>query len=74
MIGFVLIIAAPAHEHKVYDKLSKTPEIIEVHPLFGKYNLIAKIESEEKVIVSKIRSIEGVIDTRTLTGTSFGKE
>jgi len=28
MMGFVLIIAAPAHE--VYNKLSKTPEIIEV--------------------------------------------
>jgi len=51
----------------------KIPEIIELLPLFGEYDLIAKIEAEyfEKlgeVVVSKIRSIEGVIDTKTLTG------
>ena len=75
-MGFILITAASTYEHKVYNKLSKTPEIIEVHPLFGDYNLIAKIEAEDyeklgKVIVSKIRSIEGVIDTKTLTGARF---
>ena len=72
-IGFVLINAAPAHEHEVYNKLSKVPEIVEVHPLFGEFDLIAKIEAEgfEKlgeIVVNKIRSIEGVIDTKTLTG------
>ena len=41
-IGFVLITAAPAHEHEVYNKLSKLQEIIELHPLFGEYDLIAK--------------------------------
>ena len=65
-IGFVLISAAPAREHDVYNKLSKVPEIIELHPLFGEYDLIAKIE-----FVNKIRSIDGVIDTKTLTGTKF---
>ena len=71
-LGYVFIIAAPAHEHKVHKKLSKIPEIIELHPLFGEYDLIAKIEAEDfekigEVVVSKIRSIEGVIDTKTLT-------
>ena len=28
-IAFVLISAAPAHEHEVYNKLLKIPEIIE---------------------------------------------
>jgi DNA-binding Lrp family transcriptional regulator len=75
-IGFVLISAAPAHEHEVYNKLSKVKEIIELHPLFGEYDIIAKIEAEdfEKlgiIIVEKIRSINGVIDTKTLTGTKF---
>jgi len=73
-IGFVLINAAPAHEHEVYNKLSKVPEIVEVHPLFGEFDIIAKIEAEnfEKLgtlVVEKIRSIDGVIDTKTLTGT-----
>jgi DNA-binding Lrp family transcriptional regulator len=75
-IGFVLINAAPAHEHDVYNKLSKVPEIIELHPLFGEYDLIAKIEADDfenlgVVVVNKIRSIDGVIDTKTLTGTKF---
>jgi DNA-binding Lrp family transcriptional regulator len=73
-IGFVLINAAPAYEHEVYNKLSRVPEIVEVHPLFGEFDIIVKIEAEnfEKLgtlVVEKIRSIDGVIDTKTLTGT-----
>jgi len=73
-IGYVLINAAPAHEHEVYTKLSKIPKIVEVHPLFGEFDLIAKIEVEDfeklgNLVVNEIRSIKGVIDTKTLTGT-----
>ena len=73
-VGFVLINTAPAHEHEVYTKLSKVPEIVEVHPLFGEFDLIAKIEVEDfeklgNLVVNEIRSIKGVIDTKTLTGT-----
>ena len=76
VIGFVFISTAPAHEHDVYTNLSKVPEIIELHPLFGEYDLIAKIEADDfenlgVVVVNKIRSIDGVIDTKTLTGTKF---
>ncbi len=76
VVGFVLISAAPAHEHEVYNKLSKVQEIIELHPLFGEYDIIAKIEADDfeklgQIIVNKIRSIKGVIDTKTLTGTKF---
>jgi len=46
-IGFVLITAAPAHEHDVYNKLSKVPEIVELHPLFGEFDIIAKIETDD---------------------------
>jgi DNA-binding Lrp family transcriptional regulator len=75
-IGFVLISAAPAREHEVYNRLSKVPEIVELHPLFGEYDLIAKIEADDfetlgNLVVNNIRSIEGVIDTKTLTGTRF---
>ncbi|UCF11846.1 MAG: Lrp/AsnC ligand binding domain-containing protein [Thermoplasmatales archaeon] len=75
-LGFVLISVAPAHEHELYNKLSKVPEIIELLPLFGEYDLIAKIEAEDyeklaEIVVNKIRSIEGVIDTKTLTGAKF---
>lgn len=75
-IGFVLISTAPAKEHEVYNELLKVKEIVELHPLFGEYDLIAKIEAEDfnvlgQVVVDKIRSIPGVIDTKTLTGIKF---
>ena len=75
-IGFVLIKAAPGYEHEVYNKLSKVKEINELYPLFGEYDLIAKIKAGDfeklgQIIINKIRSIEGVIDTKTLTGTKF---
>ena len=75
-VGFVLISAAPGREHDVYNTLLKVSEIVELHPLFGEYDLIAKLEAADfdtlgHVIVNKIRSIEGVVDTKTLTGTKF---
>ena len=75
-VGFVLISTAPAKEHDVYSELSKVKEIVELHPLFGEYDLIAKIEAVDfnqlgQVVVDKVRSIPGVIDTKTLTGIKF---
>jgi len=75
-VGFVLINVATAHEHEVYNKLSKIPQVVELHPLFGEYDLIAKIEANDfeelgTIIVNKIRTIVGVLDTKTLTGLSF---
>jgi DNA-binding Lrp family transcriptional regulator len=45
-IGFVLISTAPAKEHEVYNQLLNVKEIVELHPLFGEYDLIAKIEPD----------------------------
>ncbi|AGB04440.1 transcriptional regulator [Aciduliprofundum sp. MAR08-339] len=75
-IGFVLISTAPGKEHEVYNELKKIPEIIELHPLFGEFDLIAKLETKDfnqlgEIVVEKIRMIEGVIDTKTLTGIKF---
>ena len=75
-IGFVLITVAPVRENYVYNELSKEPEIIELQPLLGKYDLIAKIEAKyyEKlgsIIINKIRSTSGVVATKTLTGTGL---
>ncbi|MCD6481537.1 MAG: Lrp/AsnC ligand binding domain-containing protein [Thermoplasmata archaeon] len=75
-VGFVLISTAPAKEHQVYNELLKIKEIVELHPLFGEYDLIAKVDAKDledlgKIVVEKIRSIDGVADTKTLTGTKF---
>ena len=73
VIGFILIHVSPLHEYEVFNKLSKLPEVIELHPLFGEYDLIAKIEAEDyesigEIIIHKIKTIEGITDTKTLTG------
>ena len=73
VIGYVLVTIAPSYEHEIYNKLSKIKEITELHPLFGEYDFVAKIEGESyeklgNLIITKIRSIEGVMDTKTLTG------
>jgi len=75
-VGFVLIRTASAKEHEVFGELLKVKELVEVHPLFGEYDFIAKIEAEDfntlgQIVVDRIRSIPGVVETRTLTGIKF---
>jgi DNA-binding Lrp family transcriptional regulator len=75
-IGFVLIHVSTLHEFEVFNKLSKIPEVIELHSLFGEYDLIAKIEAEDydslgQIIIHKIRTIDGILYTSTLTGLKF---
>jgi len=73
VIGFVLISTATGKEKDVFKTLRKVSDILEVYPLFGEYDIIAKIEAKDfnhlgTVVVKKIRSIPGVIDTKTLAG------
>ena len=75
-IGFVLIRTSPAREHEVYEHLTTIKEIVELHPLFGEYDFIAKITAEDynrlgNIVVERIRAVEGVVDTKTLTGIKF---
>ena len=77
-VGFILINVAPTHELEVHKKLSTVHEIVELYSLFGEYDLIAKIEAKTfehlgHIIIAKIRAIDGVIDTRTLTATKVLK-
>ena len=71
VIGLVLMHVSPLYESEVLNKLSKLPEVIEVHPLFGEYDLIAKNEAKdyeciEQIVMNKIKTIDGIIDTKTL--------
>jgi DNA-binding Lrp family transcriptional regulator len=73
VIAFVLIDIVPSKEHAVYNELSDVKEIVELHPLVGDYDIIAKIEADDldvlaRIVVDKIRSIPGVIETKTLAG------
>jgi len=73
-VGFALLSISPLNEKKVYDSLRNLPEITELHPLFGEYDILIKIECSDidkigEIVISKIRSINGVMDTKTLIGT-----
>jgi DNA-binding Lrp family transcriptional regulator len=72
-VAFVLVSTVPGKEHEVYNKISLINYVVEIHPLFGEYDLIVKIDALDyselgKIVVEQIRKIDGVIDTKTLTG------
>jgi len=73
-IGFALLSISPLNEKEVFAALNKMPEVSEVHPLFGEYDILVKIECEDideigEVVIKKIRSLKGIVDTKTLIGT-----
>ncbi len=75
-IGYVLIKTAPAAEREVYNIIKEINEVEEIHSLFGEYDMIVKLKAENfnslgQLVVDKIRSIDGVDDTKTLTGIEF---
>ena len=72
--GFALITISPLHEKEVFQKLSDMPQVVEVHPLFGEYDILVKIEASNidmigKVVIKNIRAIKGVMDSKTLIST-----
>ncbi len=75
-IGFVLIRTTPGKEREVYEKLLKVKAIVELHPLFGEYDLLAKVSAEDfqvlgEIIVDDIRTVPGILETKTFTGVSL---
>ena len=73
-IGFALLSISPLHEKEVYESLNNMTEITEVHPLFGEYDILVKIECSDideigEVVIKKIRSLKGIVDSKTLIGT-----
>jgi len=70
VLGFVLINAVPSRMVELCSKVKRLPEVQEVYPVFGEYNMFAKIEADDfeklgQIILKRIRSIGGIIDTRT---------
>jgi len=73
MLAYALLITKPLFEHDIYLALHRAEEINDIYPLFGEYDLICKIEAEDKeavqkVVEEKIKSMEGVLCTKTLMG------
>jgi DNA-binding Lrp family transcriptional regulator len=71
-IAYVLITSAPQRDHQIYLELKRIKEVVEVYPLFGDYDLIAKIDSSDvesigRLVLYKVGAIPGVVHTETLT-------
>ena len=72
-IGYILCAFDKRKESESQYDLKNLDEVKEIHPLFGEYDIIAKIEATdyveiEKIVKEKIRNIDGVNDTMTLIG------
>ena len=71
-VWFILITTKPAEEHSVYLALKKMNEVEYVYPLFDDWDFIVKIVGEtsflEKYLMENIKTLDGVIDTKTLIG------
>ena len=75
-VGYVLLNVVPGVEHDVYLKLQDLDNVADVTVLFGDYDLIVKIVAEDlsaiaNLVVSSIRQIPGILDSKTLAGAEF---
>ncbi len=74
--GFALLSINPLHEEEVFEALDKKfPEIVEVYPLFGEYDILVKIQCKSiddigAIVIKKIRSLKGISDSKTLISTT----
>ena len=72
--AFVLIKNLPGKEYSILKKLENIIEINEIYPIFGEYDFLVKIKAKNieligETLIKKIRIINGIIDTITLTET-----
>lgn len=71
-IALVLISTEPGREREVVMMLNAMPEVSEAMVLFGEYDAYCKISVDDfselsKLILQQIRTLDGVVDTTTLT-------
>lgn len=73
-IAFVLIKIDPSRRRDIIYKLTGIKEITERYALVSDYDILVKVETKNlellgEVVVDKIRKIQGIRDTETLTVT-----
>jgi len=72
-IAYVLITCDLGTEEAVIEDLKHIDSVKEVHGTFGAYDIIAKVENQERdkirdIIIWKIRKLEHVRSTLSLMG------
>ena len=75
--AFVLVKTEPGRERVVADKLSKVPEVSEVHLITGEWDILAVVETEREIVLptdekvlelvmDKITTLPYLRDTNTI--------
>ncbi|MFQ5883971.1 MAG: Lrp/AsnC ligand binding domain-containing protein [Thermoplasmata archaeon] len=77
--GFVLIRVGAGQERVVFQGLSDMSEVKGIQMVFGHYDIIAKLESNDlnelsEIVLERIRNIEGVSTTTTLIASESEEE
>ena len=72
-VGFVQITTEPGKEISVREKVADIDCVKGIWVVFGSFDCFVKVEADEEsdlteAIVQGIRSVPGIIDTRTLIG------
>lgn len=75
-MAYVLITTATGKEGSVIESIRHLTELSEAHQLFGQYDIIARMETDDydklcEVVLTKIRSVPGVTGSRTLICARF---
>ena len=74
--AFVLFKTQPTRERDVYLSLSNNDVVAEVHVLYGEFDLLVRVSSDNSVDLSKMlvqdfRQIEGVKETQTMIAVDY---
>ena len=74
--AFVLFKTLPSHEREVYLALSGHKAIAEAHALYGEFDLLVRVSSEDageltSMLMREFRQIAGVKETQTLIAVEY---
>ncbi|MCE2506744.1 MAG: Lrp/AsnC ligand binding domain-containing protein [Nitrosopumilaceae archaeon] len=75
--AFVLITCEPGKEPSILERLRQMKNVVDVQGTYGVYDIVARIESDEKsqldnIISDQIRKLDDVNSTLTLIPTALG--
>ena len=70
-MAYVLINTEPKHMEDIAATLEKLDSVVEIFPVYGVYDLVAKIQAEtmeklKDIVTFKIRSLKNVRSTITM--------
>tara|TARA_B110000495_G_C22832016_1_gene485429 strand:+ start:506 stop:739 length:234 start_codon:yes stop_codon:yes gene_type:complete len=74
--AFVLFKTEPTKERDVYMSLSDNESVAEVHVLYGEFDLLVRVSSDNaksltEMLIQEFRQISGVRETQTMIAVDY---